>query len=311
MTASLDKRELKHLSVRSDGRGLLQLAGHLGVLGATGAAVWFMRGSPWAVPALVAYAVVLTFLFAPLHETIHRTAFRRRWLNVAVAWLAAVPLLLPPAYFRAFHLAHHRHTQDPARDPELAHGKPETTAQYLWTVTGIPYWRERIATTVAQALGRVDAPFVTARERPRVVREARALLAVALGLIGASALAGSWAVVWLWLAPALVGQPFLRAYLLAEHTGCPFVPEMWRNTRTTPSLKPVRWLAWNMPYHAEHHAYPAVPFHRLPAAHARLRARLAHVTPGYLAAQREILDGLPHTVPGDGTPAPDGGGDGR
>jgi fatty acid desaturase len=297
MTASLDKRELKNLSVRSDGRGLMQLAGHLGVLAGLGTAVWVLRGSVGIAPALLAYGLVLTFLFAPLHETIHRTAFRRRWLNVAVSWLAAVPLLLPPAYFRAFHLAHHRHTQDPERDPELAHGKPETTAQYFWHVSGIPYWRERLATTIAQALGRMDAPFVTARDRPWVVWEARALLAVALVLIGASAVAGSWAVVWLWLLPALIGQPFLRAYLLAEHTGCPFVPEMWRNTRTTLSLKPVRWLAWNMPYHAAHHAYPAVPFHRLPDAHTRMKANLAHVTDGYLAAQREILDGLPHTVP--------------
>ena len=100
-----------------------------------------------------------------------------------------------------------------------------------------------------------------------------------------------------WVLPALLGQPCLRAYLLAEHTGCPFVPEMWRNTRTTPTIAPVHWLTWNMLYHAGHHAYPAVPFHRLPEAHRRMRAGLAHVTPGYLAAQRDILDGLPHRVP--------------
>lgn len=297
MAAKLAKRELKDLCRRSDARGLAQLFGHLSVLALAGAAVWWLRGQVWVAPALLGYAVVLMFLFAPLHETIHRTAFRRDALNVGVSWLAALPLLLPPTYFRAFHLAHHRHTQDPERDPELAHGKPATTGQYLWHVSGLPYWGERVATTAKQAVGRVDAPFVTARDRPRVVWDARIVLAAAAGLIGASAAAGSWAVVWLWILPALIGQPFLRAYLLAEHTGCPFVPEMWRNTRTTLSLAPVRWLAWNMPYHAEHHAYPAVPFHRLPDAHARMRAHLGHVTPGYLAAQREILDGLPHELP--------------
>jgi fatty acid desaturase len=25
----------------------------------------------------------------------------------------------------------------------------------------------------------------------------------------------------------------------------------------------MHWLAWSMPYHAEHHVYPAVPFFRL------------------------------------------------
>src|SRR3546814_3944939 len=54
-------------------------------------------------------------------------------------------------------------------------------------------------------------------------------------------------------------------YLLSEHWGCPSVKDYWSNTRSTISLAPVRWLAWNMPNHAEHHANPAVPFHALPA----------------------------------------------
>lgn len=31
-----------------------------------------------------------------------------------------------------------------------------------------------------------------------------------------------------------------------------------------------RKLAWNMPYHAEHHAWPSVPFHFLPFVHKLL-----------------------------------------
>jgi fatty acid desaturase len=47
-----------------------------------------------------------------------------------------------------------------------------------------------------------------------------------------------------------------------------------------------------MPYHAEHHAYPALPFHALPAAHRVLQARIAVQAPGYLAVHREIVAGL-------------------
>ena len=38
----------------------------------------------------------------------------------AVARACGLLLVLPADYFRAFHLRHHRFTQDPARDPELA-----------------------------------------------------------------------------------------------------------------------------------------------------------------------------------------------
>jgi fatty acid desaturase len=67
---------------------------------------------------------------------------------------------------------------------------------------------------------------------------------------------------------------------------------MLENSRTTLSLAPLRRLAWNMPYHAEHHAYPALPFHALPAAHRVLKARIAVQAPGYVAVHREILAGL-------------------
>ena len=112
------KAALRGLAARSDGKGLARLAGHLALLAATGAAVLWSRGGWGLAPALVAHGIALVFLFAPLHETIHRTAFRRRWLNDAVARAAGFLLVLPADYFRAFHLQHHRFTQDPARDPE-------------------------------------------------------------------------------------------------------------------------------------------------------------------------------------------------
>ena len=259
---------------------------------ATGALVWSARSALWLAPAMLLHGIILVFLFAPLHEAVHWTAFRRRRLNDAVAWACGALLMLPPAYFRAFHFAHHRHTQDPARDPELAAPKPRTLADYLWHVSGLPYWRERFVTTWRHACARVDEPFIGARHRSAIVREARLLLGLyLLAAVGSIALSSA-ALLYLWVGPALLGQPFLRLYLLAEHTGCPLVASMLENSRTTRSLAPIRRLAWNMPYHAEHHACPALPFHALPAAHRLLRARIAVQAPGYVAVQRAILAGL-------------------
>jgi fatty acid desaturase len=290
--AAGERNSLVRLSARSDRKGLLQLVCHLAALLATGTVVWAARGSWWLLPAMIGHGILVVFLFAPLHESIHWTAFRRRWLNDAVAWACGAILLLPPAYFRAFHFAHHRHTQDPARDPELAVPKPGTLREYLWHASGLPYWRERLTTLLQHACGRVDESFIAPRQRPAIVREARLLLS-AYGLAALASLAlSSPAVLYLWIGPALLGQPFLRLYLLAEHTGCPLVASMLENSRTTRSLAPVRRLAWNMPYHAEHHAYPALPFHALPVAHRLLRARIAVRAPGYVAVHREIVRGL-------------------
>ena len=291
-TDLVDKRRLKTLAARSDAKGLVRLASHFGALCATGAAIALAQGTLWLAPATVLHGLVLVFLFAPLHETVHRTAFRSRRLNDAVAWLCGAVLVLPPAYFQAFHFAHHRHTQDPERDPELAAPKPASLWSYLWTASGLPYWRERLTTTLAHAAGQVREPFIPSSHQGRVVREARILLAFYGVLAALSVAAGSWLAVGYWLAPVLIGQPFLRLYLLAEHTGCPLVPDMLRNSRTTRSNALVRWLAWNMPYHAEHHAYPALPFHALPGAHALLKEHIAVQASGYLAAQRQIIAGF-------------------
>ena len=56
---------------------------------------------------------------------------------------------------------------------------------------------------------------------------------------------------------------------------------MFENTRTTFTNRAIRFLAWNMPYHAEHHAYPAVPFYKLPDFHELARAELKTTSDGY------------------------------
>lgn len=49
---------------------------------------------------------------------------------------------------------------------------------------------------------------------------------------------------------------------------------------------------WEMPFHAEHHLYPFIPFHRLRDAHALLRGRLGQVGPGYVRWHRDHLQTL-------------------
>ena len=108
----------------------------------------------------------------------------------------------------------------------------------------------------------------------------------------AAVVAGSALPLLLWIGPALLGQPLLRLYLLAEHTGCAESPDMLENSRTTRTNALVRYVAWNMPFHAEHHAYPSVPFHALPALHRLVADALGCRGNGYLAVERGILTNL-------------------
>jgi fatty acid desaturase len=287
---SLDRETVRALTRRSDARGLLQLTAHAALLGASSALVAASRGHPWLVAALLVHGIVLCFLFCALHESIHRTAFATRWLNDAVAWVCGALLVLPPDYFRLFHFTHHRFTQDRARDPELAALPPATLAEYLWRVSGVPYWRERLTTTLRHALtGQVTESFVPAAQRALVVREARILWACYLCVLGLSLYLRSDAALIYWLLPAILGQPFLRVFLLSEHTGCAFGDDMLTNTRTTYTNRALLLLAWRMPYHAEHHYLPAVPFHALARVNGLIGERTRVTAPGYFAFHRQLL----------------------
>ena len=289
----LTHTELAELRQRSDTKGLLQLTSHLLALLVSSLMIYNVQDTLWLWPAMLLQGGLLAFLFAPLHETIHRTAFKSRWLNDAVAWLCGIFLMLPPLYFRAFHFEHHRFTQNPERDPELATPKPATLRQYLWHISGAGYWIDRLKTTCRHAHGHFDEAYLKApRLRARIQREAIVLLSIYALIIAFSILAQSWAAIIYWLLPALLGQPLLRLFLLAEHTGCPMVADMLKNSRTTHSNRIVRWLTWNMPYHAEHHAYAALPFHALPKAHRLLNSHISEQASGYLAVHRRLVRGL-------------------
>ncbi len=284
------RERLRTLSaLRSNAAGLRHLVLHASLLFASASLVLVAPDSVWLLPAMLLHGTLLVFLFCPLHEASHRSAFRSRRLNVAVAWLAGALLLMPPSWFRHFHMAHHRFTQDPLRDPELAQPKPRSLSGWLWHVSGLPLWTGLLRTLLALAAGRADLSYLPERERRRTVYEARLLLAGYAAVAIAGAAAQSWLPLLLWVGPALLGQPLLRLFLLAEHAGCPQVADMFANTRTTLTNRAMRALCWNMNFHAEHHAYPSIPFHALPEAHALLHPRLQVTAPGYLAANREIL----------------------
>ena len=290
-TPWLERDTIRRLSRRSDARGLRQLAVHVTLLLATGVLICASRGM-WRAPALLAYGIVLCFLFCALHESIHGTAFASRWLNGGVAWICGALLVLPPAYFRCFHFAHHRYTQDGSRDPELAAAPPASVASWAWRISGVPYWRERLTVTLRHALsGHATETFVPAGRERLIVGEARVLWGLYLSVAAASAYFASPAALLYWVLPALLGQPFLRLFLLAEHAGCPLTPDMLANTRTTYTNPAVRLLAWQMPYHAEHHCVPSVPFHALPALNGLIGARVQVRARGYLAVHRELLRG--------------------
>ena len=283
--AAIPPERRARLTETADAPGLLRLGLQGGTIALLG--LWVAQGWPLWGLALPVLGLCLVFLFTLEHECTHGTPFRTAALNLWAGRLAGLVLFLPFTWFRWFHMAHHRHTNDPARDPELAAPKPVGWRAIAWHVSGLPYWGGQIRLLWRLARGDARDAYVPARARGTVTAEARVMLVLYAAAL--ASLAVTPLLLWVWILPVLVAQPALRLYLLAEHADCPHVADMLENTRTTYTTRALRWLAWNMPYHIEHHAAPAVPFHRLPALHREMRDHLRMTAPGYAAFTRSYL----------------------
>jgi fatty acid desaturase len=282
---------LTHLTQRSNLKGALQLLTHVSLLSISGY-LWFThRTDPWVGwPALVCYGFGLAAMFAPLHESVHRTAFASNRLNDWVAWFAGLLSFYNSTFYRRYHKWHHRYTRIPGKDPELTDAPIDHLGDYLWHVSGIPWWIGKLQCHWRCATGQfADCPFIPASAQAEVQRSVLAQLLVYGVAIALSFYSQSPWFFWGWVLPLAIGQPLLRLILLAEHTGCSLDANPFANTRTTLTIAPLRLLIWNMSFHAEHHFCPAIPFHALGQAHRQLSPHLLHVAGGYGQVNRRIV----------------------
>jgi fatty acid desaturase len=295
-TPILSNQALSELNAKSDLKGFRQLAGHLAVMVISGG-IWAIAlptlGAHWfvALPAVVIYGFSLAAMFAPLHECAHRTAFANNQINDAVAWCAGLLAFYNSTFYRLYHKWHHRYTQIPGKDPELSDPKPTNRWAYCVEISGWNWWIGKFRGHFRTAIGQLaDCPFIPETSRATVVRSLRLQLLVYATVIGLSTACGQpGVIVWYWLLPLAIGQPILRFILLAEHTDRPTNDNLLTNTRTTLTLWPLRFLVWNIPFHAEHHLYASLPFHALPAAHEQLKPHFDCVESGYVKVHRQII----------------------
>jgi fatty acid desaturase len=283
---------LRELSARSDLRGAIRTASHYGAVAILGTLIWLVSstyGMAWALPLIVVQAYLVAFLFMAMHETAHKTAFRRRALNLAIGHVSAFVIAHRYEYYCLFHWDHHRYTQDPDKDPELIVGpKPSSDTQLAIAYTGLLQVAGRERLMLRHALtGKVSLPWIPENKRDIIVREARLYVAAYAAVLLASLALHTAILLWVWIVPLLVGQLILRPYLYAEHTGCERTRSAFQNTRTTYTGTVMKWFAWNMPFHVEHHAYPSIPFHALPKLNRIVADEIVYRGQNYRAVTRE------------------------
>ncbi len=290
----MSRKELRPYMRRTNMAGALHFAAHLGSIGITGYLLYIAIGSWWSVPLLLLQGTLLAFLFAPMHEACHSSAFKTRWLNVLVGRISGLLILRPFLYLKYRHMAHHTYTQHPELDPDRV-AFPRGFGEYLLHVSSYNIWHRMLGNLISHSIGvftEQEREFIPSIELGAVANETRLMVFIYVILAGVSIYFQTWLIVYLWLLPRIIGEPVLRAARMSEHTGMDESPNMLNNTRSTMTNLFIRAIYWNMPYHAEHHLFPSVPFHALPKLHEVVRPHLKEVAHGVVGIHVNILKSI-------------------
>ena len=294
-TDIVSRKELKPYMTRNNHAGLVHFALHLGAIIAVGAILWMTPFSWWTIPVMFLQGAMIAFLYACMHECIHSSAFKTRQLNTIIGRIAAVLIMRPFLYSKYRHMAHHTFTQHPEGDPDQVEF-PRDMSEYLLHVSSYNIWHRMLGNLYFLSLGKFtdeEREFIPDTELTAVSNEARSLVAIYVVVAILSVWFQSWIAVYVWVLPRIMGEPALRAIRMIEHTGMAVSPNMLENTRTTRTNWFVRFFYWNMPYHAEHHLYPSVPFHALPRLHEeKVKDHLAEIAPGVISVHYKVLKRL-------------------
>ena len=294
--ARLDPKEIftaeewAPMAQRSSWRGLLLVAGAWGLIFAAGALFVL-----WPNPLSYVLAVMIIgarqlglaiLMHDAAHGALHANAKINDWVG---EWLCPAPVGARLHSYRAYHLKHHRFTEQP-EDPDLALSAP-------FPITRKSLWRKIVRDLTGQTfLKQRGAQLFGGRKSGEVVNASnwRFLLMNAI-LFAALALGGYWwAYLALWIVPLATWFPLVtRLRNIAEHACVGAKDDPLSHARTTYANPIERLLIapyW-VHYHAEHHAFMHVPCYRLERLNKLLDAKdqlhRVKTSPGYLSVLRE------------------------
>ncbi|HXW82036.1 MAG TPA: fatty acid desaturase [Acidimicrobiales bacterium] len=293
----IDADRLRSLMERTNWRAACDTTLWFVLLVGIGTAAFISLGTWYAIPAFAVFGALYGgSADARWHENGHGTAFRAKWANDVVYYMASFMLLREPTLWRWSHFRHHSDTIIVGRDAEIGFPRPTPRWKVLVAYLNLIKGPQMVWVTLQHAVGRIDGTtreLVPKEDFRRVIWEARAFVAVWLGVIAWAVASGSIVPLLFVGLPSFYGAWLVVFFGITQHAGLKEdVLDHRLNTRTV-YINPVfRFLYLNMNYHVEHHIFPTVPYYNLPALHREIRAYLPPPRTSMFAAYRELLHAL-------------------
>ena len=287
------RETMRRLMARRDGPAIRDTVLWFALLGGFGYLAHRAYGTWWMIPAFAVYGTLYGSVSdSRWHECGHRTAFRTNWMNDAVYFLASFMVFREAVSWRWSHVRHHSDTIIVGRDPEIAAPRPIRIRNAVKDCFGLVSNTAEARKIIKNLFGRftsAELDYLPEGERPKAILTARIDVLIWVLTVAAAVGLRSPEPLLFVVGPSFYGKWLLVLYGLTQHAGLAEDTLDHRlNSRTVRMNRLHRYLYWNMNFHVEHHMFPTVPFHALPALHEVVKGDCPPMYAGFKEAYYEI-----------------------
>ena len=298
----IDRKRLKELSKRSDLPGLIHFVIYFASLIFFGYLSYVFWGTWFFLLFFFLYSTIYTFAVANGHETVHRTAFKTRWINEVFCYISFFQLHSEPLGFRWSHTFHHSNTlqTEGEYDHEIEVSRPTDLLKFFLKfipLTDLFYIHQSsFVNTTKLALGIMNpGSKITAPkdQQKKITRNARVILFIWLLIIIVSFYFNTWWPIIFYFLPTFVGRPLHFAVNVTQHLAAKVDIKDHRLSSYTIILNSIlSFYYWHMEYHIEHHLFPMVPSYNLKKLRKEIENELPKPFNGLFDFYKKVLPSL-------------------
>ena len=292
-TTPLPRDEVRLLMERRDGPAARNTLLWLVFLVTSGYLAHRTFGTWWMIPTFFVYGTLYgSTSDARWHECGHRTAFRTMWMNDILYHVASFMSLREAVSWRWSHVRHHSDTVIVGRDTEIAFERPMQARVVIKECFGLSSGASEIKKVLRNVAGKLTAEeldYIPEAEQPKAIRTGRIYCILWIATLAAAIAVRSVEPLLFVVGPSFYGRWLMVAYGITQHAGLAEDTLDHRlNSRSVRMNRVHRFLYMNMNYHAEHHMFPSVPYHSLPALNVAVQNDFPPMLPGFRATYRQI-----------------------
>ena len=296
---TVDRKSLKEISKRKDWPGLLHFFIYFSSLFLCGYFAYLTWGTWWTVLWLFLYGSIHQFSVSNWHETVHRTAFKTRWVNEIFYYISCFMADMEPFRWRWSHTFHHTNTLQTKDyyDYEIQVSRP---TELIWFFLNfVPFsdflYPSRLLKfeIIKHAFGnltevvKISAPD---SQKRKIIWTSRLYVLIWLLIIFFSIYYATILPILFFIIPNNYGKPIWFTVNVSQHLGAAIDTKDHRKSTYSVKINPIlSFYYWHMEYHVEHHMFPMVPSYNLKKLQNSIKDQVPKPFSSLFAFYKEVL----------------------